>query len=123
MTMAANQNTARSTPLDSPALSPELARIAASPAFQQLRSQRNALAIRLTIAMCAIYFGFILLIAFGKEILATKLDEVITLGLPLGLAVILSAIVLTGIYVSKANREFDRLTADATRAAKSHTAS
>ena len=57
------------------------------------------------------------MIAFGKETLAIPLDGVITLGIPLGLGVILSAIVITGIYVRRANREFDQLTAEAVRAA------
>lgn len=98
-------------------LTPELRRIADSPAYRQLRERRNALALRLSLVMCAIYYGFVLMIAFGKETLATKLDGVITLGIPLGLAVILSAIVITGIYVRRANREFDRLTAEAVSAA------
>ncbi|MDP3858598.1 MAG: DUF485 domain-containing protein [Stagnimonas sp.] len=103
-------------------LPPDLQRIADSPAFKTLQRRRNALALRLSLAMCAIYYGFVLMIAFGKETLATPLGGVITLGLPLGLGVILSAIVLTGIYTSRANREFDRLTADSIRAAQSKTA-
>ena len=100
-------------------LTPELQRIASSPAFQTLHRRRNALALWLTLVMCVIYYGFILMIAFGKETLARPLDGVITLGIPLGLGVILAAIMVTGIYVSRANREFDGLTADALRAAQS----
>jgi len=102
-------------------LTPDLQRIADSSAFKTLQSRRNALALRLSLAMCVIYYGFILLIAFGKQILAMPLIGVITLGLPLGLGVILSAIVLTGIYTRRANREFDRLTAESVRAAQSTT--
>ena len=43
----------------------------------------------------------------------------ITLGIPLGLGVIVAAIVLTGVYVRRANGEFDRLTATAIRSAQS----
>lgn len=96
----------------------DVRRIALSPAFAQLKARRNALALRLSIAMCAIYYGFVLMIAFGKSTLATPLSGVITLGLPLGLGVILSAIVLTGLYVRRANGEFDRLSAQAVSAAK-----
>lgn len=101
------------------ALSPEVRRIHESAAFAELRRRRQGLAVRLTVAMCVIYYGFILAIAFAPKVLATKIHGVITLGIPVGLGVILSAIVLTGIYVRRANGEFDRLTAEALRSARS----
>nr|WP_233574837.1 DUF485 domain-containing protein [Stagnimonas aquatica] len=118
MTMAATLHAPRDEASETPPLSADLQRIADSPAFHQLQKTRNSLAVRLSIAMCVIYYGFILMIAFGKQTLAMPLDGVITLGIPLGLGVILSAIVLTGIYVRRANTHFDRLTADAVRAAQ-----
>lgn len=58
--------------------------------------------------MLAIYFGYILLIAFRRDILAQPIgDGVTSLGIPVGIGVILAGIVLTGIYVRRANREFD----------------
>ncbi|NIB50020.1 DUF485 domain-containing protein, partial [Salmonella enterica subsp. enterica] len=66
-----------------------------------------------------IYYGFILTVAFAPKLLAIKIDDVITIGMPVGLGVILSAIVLTGIYVWRANGEFDRLAAEALKGAKS----
>jgi len=57
--------------------------------------------------MLAIYFGFILVLAFRKDLLAVKVGEHLTLGVPVGLAVILSACVLTGVYVSWANSAYD----------------
>jgi len=62
--------------------------------------------------MCPLYvkrfhkgYGFILLVAFGKGFLATKIGGgVTTIGMIIGLAVILSAFVLTGIYTQRANR-------------------
>ena len=99
-------------------LPPDLQRIAQSPAFAALRARRNGLALRLSLVMCAIYYGFILMVAFARETLALPIAGVITLGIPLGLGVILSAIVLTGIYVRRANGEFDRLSAEAVRAAQ-----
>lgn len=60
--------------------------------------------------MLGIYAGFILLIAYNKEFLGTSLSGgVTTVGFPIGVGVILSAIVLTGIYVRRANGEFDEL--------------
>lgn len=107
---------------DDAGLPADLRRIAASPAYHTLRARRNAMALRLTLLMCAIYYGFVLMIAFGKTTLAQTLDGVVTLGIPLGVGVIVSAIVITGLYVRRANREFDHLTAEAVRAASAKSA-
>jgi uncharacterized membrane protein (DUF485 family) len=88
-----------------------LASIRRNPKFQELVQQRNRLARNLTIAILVIYFGFVLLVAFAKGFLGTPLgaDTVTTIGIPVGLFVIVSAFVLTGIYVAKANTTFDEL--------------
>ena len=80
------------------------------PDFVQLTHARSRFSWLITLIMTAIYFGFILLIAFNKELLATRLgDGVLTLGIPIGLGVILSTFVLTGIYVARANSAYDAL--------------
>ena len=67
--------------------------------------------------MMVVYYGFILLVAFDKELLAQRLGSgVMTLGMPIGLGVILFTIVITGIYVRRANSEFDDLTEDIRKA-------
>jgi uncharacterized membrane protein (DUF485 family) len=87
-----------------------------SPQFQELVRQRTRFAWSLSIAMLVIYFGFILLVAFAKPLLASKIgDGVTSLGIILGLGVIVSAFVLTGIYVQRANSRFDELTRRLTR--------
>lgn len=116
MTPAASVSIGALTPDELAALAPDIRRIYQSPAFARLRQRRGSLALKLTVAMCAIYYGFILTIAFAPQLLAIRIDEVITVGIPIGLGVILSAIVLTGIYVSRANREFDQLSVDALKA-------
>jgi len=85
-------------------------RIRNSPAFIELESSRRKFAWTLSIIMLVIYFGFILLVAFAPGFLGQSLGGPITLGFPLGLAVILSAIVLTGIYVWRANSRYDAMT-------------
>jgi len=85
-------------------------RISTNPDFVELESRRTRFAWTLTIIMMSIYYGFILIIAFAPWIMAIKIGTVMTLGFPLGLGVILSAIVLTGVYVLRANSDFDRLT-------------
>ncbi len=83
-----------------------------NPKFQQLVAARKSLGWTLSAVMLAIYFGFILLVAFNKPFLGTPLaaGSVTTIGIVIGLAVIVSAFVLTGIYVSKANASYDALT-------------
>jgi uncharacterized membrane protein (DUF485 family) len=78
--------------------------------------QRAKFAWTLSILMLVIYFGFILLVAFAKPLLATKIGGGVTsLGIVIGLGVILSAFVLTGIYVQRANSRFDELTRNLNR--------
>ena len=88
-----------------------LERIASDPNYQKLRSRRLSFGWTLTIAMLIVYYGFVLLVAFGKQTLATPIgDGVMTWGIPIGFGVILFTIVVTAIYVLRANREYDDLT-------------
>jgi uncharacterized membrane protein (DUF485 family) len=81
-----------------------------NPKFHELVSKRTAFAWTLSTLMLGIYAGFILLIAYGKDFLGTSLTGgTTTVGFPIGVGVILSAVVLTGIYVRRANGEFDEL--------------
>jgi uncharacterized membrane protein (DUF485 family) len=87
-----------------------VARIAAHPRYQELKARRTRLGGWLTVAMLAVYYGFILLVAFNKQLLSTRLgDGVMTVGMPLGLGVILFTVVITVIYVRRANGEFDTM--------------
>lgn len=88
-------------------------RVKANPKFKELVAKRTSFGWTLSIVMLAIYYGFILVVAFKKEWLAVKLGAgVMTVGIPVGVIVILSAFVLTGIYVARANSEYDALIAD-----------
>ena len=91
----------------------EVARIRNSAAFQELERKRNGFGWTLAILMLAIYMSFIFLVAFGPGIIAQPIaGGPLTLAFPLGLGVIVVAIVLTGVYVLRANTQFDRLTAE-----------
>jgi uncharacterized membrane protein (DUF485 family) len=88
-----------------------VARLKQNPKYQDLVKKRSSFATMLTIAMFLIYFGFVLLVAFNKPLLAMPIGAgVTTLGIPLGVFVIVSAFILTGIYVYRANGEFDAIT-------------
>jgi uncharacterized membrane protein (DUF485 family) len=86
------------------------AQVRANPDFIALERERGRLGWSLAIIMLVIYFGFVCLVAFAPRLLGTPIAGVITLGFPLGLLVILSAIALTGIYVFQANRRVDGMT-------------
>jgi uncharacterized membrane protein (DUF485 family) len=92
-------------------------RIASHPRYLELKARRTRLGWWLTLAMLLVYYGFILLVAFNKEWLATRLgDGVTTRGIPLGLGVIVFTIVITGIYVRRANHVFDSLSEEIRKA-------
>ena len=94
-------------------------RILADPNYQLLKSKRTRLGWTLTAAMMVVYYGFILLVAFRKDVLATPIGGgVITWGIPIGFGVILFTIAVTAYYVRRANSEFDDLSEKVKREAQ-----
>jgi uncharacterized membrane protein (DUF485 family) len=90
---------------------PVVDKILKNPKYQELQSKRNGFGVLLSILMLVVYYGYIALIAFNKPFLAKPLGAgVTTIGVPIGMAVIVFTIVITGIYVRRANGEFDQLT-------------
>jgi len=85
-------------------------RIKNNPDYQMLVKKRSSFAWKLAIAMLVVYYAFILTIAFSPKTLGTPLgDGVITVGIPVGIFIIVFAFLLTGIYTWRANSEFDEL--------------
>ena len=78
-----------------------------SPEFKRMVKQRWTVSVCLTALLFLIYYGYIVLIAVDKPFMAKKVGEVTTLGIPLGVAVILLSWVLTYVYVLWANRRHD----------------
>lgn len=72
-----------------------------------LAAAQRRLALTLTAAMSAIYFGFILLVAWDKALLGKLLLPGLSVGTLLGALVIVSAWVLVWIYVRWANAHYD----------------
>ncbi|HEY0115356.1 MAG TPA: DUF485 domain-containing protein [Allosphingosinicella sp.] len=90
-----------------------LRRVASDPRYRSLVARRARLGWILTGTMIAVFFGYILLIAFNKEFLARPIaGGATTIGIPIGLGVILIGILVTGIYVRHANRNFDPIVRD-----------
>ena len=83
-------------------------KIRANPKFHAFISKRNTYSIIMTVLGAIAYYGFILLVAYDKEFLSAKIGAgVTTIGIPLGVGVIVFTIILTWIYVRRANSEFD----------------
>ena len=92
-------------------------RIAAHPSYQELKARRTSFGWWLTAAMMVVYYGFILLVAFNKPFLASRLGEgVITYAMPIGFGVIVFTVLITVLYVRTANRDYDSLAEEVSKA-------
>jgi uncharacterized membrane protein (DUF485 family) len=86
--------------------------VKSDPNYQKLVRERSRFGWTLTAIMMIVYYGYILLLAFDKELLSRKIGNgVMTWAMPVGLSVIIFTVLITGIYVRRANSEFDQLTA------------
>ena len=89
----------------------QIEQIKNNPKYQELVTKRSKFAWTLSIIMLVVYYAFIMTIAFSPDTLGTKIgDGVITIGIPVGIAIIFISFILAGIYVTRANGEFDDLT-------------
>ena len=92
---------------------PVVTKIQSNPKYLELRRKRNRFGWWLTALMMVVYYGYIALIAFDKPFLAQPIGAgVTTIGIPIGLCVIVFTILITAFYIRRANGEFDRLTAE-----------
>ena len=97
---------------------PVVDKIQSNPKYLELRRKRNRFGWWLTALMMLVYYGYIALIAFNKPFLAQPIGSgVTTIGIPIGLGVIVFTILITAFYIRRANGEFDRLTAEIIREA------
>ncbi len=76
-------------------------------ALTKITRERWRIAFILSACMLIVYFGFVLLIAFAKPVMGTLLTPGLSLGILLGVVVILAAWLLTSIYVLWANKVYD----------------
>ena len=79
------------------------------PDFKDLVARKNRISSILTVLTLIIYYGFILLIAFKRDLFASKTAGNVTLGVFLGIGVIIACFLLTGVYVRWANRNYDAM--------------
>lgn len=76
--------------------------------FRRLVVNRWKVSLTLTAIMMLAYFGFILVLAYAPHLLSVKIGEHMTLGIPVGIFIIVLAFILTGIYVFWSNSYYDR---------------
>ncbi|HRH14248.1 MAG TPA: DUF485 domain-containing protein [Azonexus sp.] len=90
-----------------------LDRVTANPKFLEFVAVRNRYSIMMALVSAAAYYGFILLVAFQGPWLGTKMGPGMTtsIGVPIGVGVIVFTIIMTWIYVRRANGEFDETNA------------
>jgi cation/acetate symporter len=96
------------------------ARIRANPKFQQLVSTRGRFAWTLSILVLAVFYGFVMLVAFQPALLGRAVAEgsKLTVGYAIGLSIFVSFWILTALYVRRANGEFDALTTEIVKEAR-----
>lgn len=88
-------------------------KIKSNPKYQELVSKRNSFSLKLSLFVLVMFYAYIVVIAFDKELLATKIGEgVMTVAFPVGAAIIIISFITTLIYVNRANNEFEDLTND-----------
>jgi len=88
------------------------ARIRSNPKFAEMVGKRTRFAILLSLIVLVPYYTYMLLVSLQPQIFATRISEgsVITIGWPIAALIVVGGWLLTGVYVSRANGEFDRLT-------------
>jgi uncharacterized membrane protein (DUF485 family) len=86
-----------------------LKRIEGDPNYVKLVAERKSFGWTLAIITLIIYYGYIAIVAFFPSVIATPLFGTVTIGIVLGVAIILVSILLTGIYVLRANSQYDDL--------------
>ena len=86
-------------------------KIKSNPKYQELVSKRNSFSLKLSLFVLVMFYAYIVVIAFDKELLATKIGEgVMTVAFPVGAAISIISFITTLIYVNRANNEFEDLT-------------
>lgn len=86
-------------------------KVARHPKFRELVSKRKNFALKLSIIVLVVYYAFVLLATTAPELFASPLAHGLTwpLGLVIGFCIQIFAFLMTGIYVHRANGEFDSL--------------
>lgn len=94
-------------------------RMRANPKFQELVARRGRFAWTLAVIVLAMFYGFVMVVAFNPLSLGQPVTEGarLTVGVAVELFMFVFFWVLTAVYVRRANTEFDALTQEIVREA------
>ena len=95
-------------------------KIRANPRFAELVGKRTRFAIILSLVVLVPYYSYMLLISLQPQLFAGKITDgsVITIGWPIAALIVVVGWLLTGVYVSRANGEFDSITEEVLKEAR-----
>ena len=94
----------------------QVEQILQNPKFKEMVARKSRLSWTLTAIMLFVYVGFMLLVGYNKEFLMSSVGGgVTTLGMPLGLSIIVLSFILCGVYSYIANNKLDALNEEAMR--------
>lgn len=86
-------------------------RIQANPKFTELVAKRTRFAVLLSLCVLVPYYSFMMIVAFAPQLLRSPIGEgwTTTIAFPIGAALVIGSWLLTGVYIRRANGEFDQL--------------
>lgn len=96
---------------------PVYEKVRSNPKFAELVRRRGRLAALLSVIVLGSYYAFMMVVAFAPGLLAVPLTEggALTVGAPIGAAIIVVSWLLTGVYSHFANGTFQKLNNDIVR--------
>ncbi len=88
------------------------AKIRSNPKFAELVGKRTRFAIILSLVVLVPYYTFMWLVSQQPQLFTAKISDgsVVTIGWPIAALIVVVGWLLTGVYVSRANGEFDTMT-------------
>lgn len=95
-------------------------KVRSNPKFSELKSKRARFAWTLAAIVLGTYYSFMMVVAFAPKSLTAKIGEgwTLSIGYPIVAGIIVGAWLLTGLYIRRANGEFETLTRDIVSEAK-----
>ena len=96
------------------------AKIRSNPKFAEMVGKRTRFAILLSLVVLVPYYTFMLLVSLQPQVFAARIGEgsVITIGWPIAALLVFGGWLMTGVYVSRANGEFDSLNEEVLKEAR-----
>ncbi len=75
--------------------------------FKMLVAKRWSVSGILLVLLFVTYYGYVIVLGSNPQVMAQKVGEVTTLGIPIGIGVILFSFILTAFYIGWANKTYD----------------